>query len=297
MPANVDILMTTFNEEVNLPFSLPAVTGWARKVFVVDSHSTDRTAALAEQHGATVVQHAWEGYGRQKNWAIDHLPWESDWILIIDGDEVILPELRDEIVALVSRPVGQVPEAAFNINRYFMFLGKRLRHCGYYPSWNIRLFKRGQAHYEERDVHEHMLVDGPVGWLDGHMEHFDRRGLRPYFEKHNHYSSLEAMEIYKIIQGTSAAAVKPRFFGSSAERRRWVKRYIYPRLPAKWLARFLFAYVLKAGFLDGLTGLRFCLFLASYELMIELKLIELKCGLGPSQLQPATQAMGERQSS
>ncbi len=294
---NIDILITTFNEEVNLPHCLQAVMPWAKRVFVVDSCSTDQTQRVTEDAGATFVSHAWEGYGRQKNWAIDNLPWESEWILIVDADEVILPELRDEILAMVNRPSGDVPEAAFNINRYFIFLGKRIRHCGYYPSWNIRLLRRGKARYEERDVHEHILADGPVGWLNGHMEHNDRRGLRTYFEKHNHYSSLEAMEIYKVIRGESKAGVKARFFADKIERRRWIKQVIYPKLPAKWLARFLHAYFLRLGILDGLTGLRFCLFLAAYELMIELKIIEIKRGLTPQTYKPVTQAMSGRNQS
>ncbi len=272
----VDVMIIAHNEALNLPHSLAALRGWANKVYVIDSGSTDGTQDLARSFGAEVVHHDWPGYAEQKNWAIDNLQFTSDWTLILDADEVIQDDMKRAIEELVSRDVDEVPESAFNINRYFVFLGKRIRHCGYYPSWNIRLFKRGRARYEQRDVHEHMLVDGPIGFLEGHMEHHDRRGLEDYFAKHNRYSTLEAREIVKITAGASKAGAKSSFFADAITRRRWIKTHVYPRLPFKWAFRFLYAYVVRLGFLDGLTGARFCLFLASYELMIHLKIIEMR---------------------
>ncbi len=274
--ADIDVLIQTRDEEKNLPFALESVRGWARRVFVVDSGSTDRTREIAAEMGATVVEQAWLGYAAQKNWALDNLPFEASWIFILDADEVILPELRDELLAIAGRPLDQTPQTAFNINRYFIFLGKRIRHCGFYPSWNIRFFKRGQARYEVREVHEHMLVEGEVGYLRGHMEHNDRRGLEFYMAKHNRYSTLEAREIYRVIKGESQAKYEAKFFGDAQQRNRWIKQHIYPKLPAKWLARFVWMYVIKLGFLDGLAGLRFSLFMSAYELLIGLKLAELR---------------------
>lgn len=273
---NIEIIFTVKNEQMNLPFSIPAVKDWADKVWVVDSESTDRTLEIAADHGCGIRVQPWLGFAGQKNWAIDNLPVESDWVMIVDGDEVILPELRDEILKLTARPVDEVPEAAFYINRYFIFLGKRIRHCGYYPSWNIRLFKRGKARYEQRDVHEHMIADGPVGYMKGHMEHYDRRSLEVLMDKHNKYSTLEAREIFRVRQGQSTATYKARFFGNGLERRRWIKHNLYPKLPAKWMFRFVYMYFVKLGFLDGLTGFRFSLFITAYELLIHLKLIELE---------------------
>lgn len=268
----IDVIMLTKNEALNVPYSLPSVVGWARKVFVVDSESTDGTVALAESLGAEVVNRPWLGYAQQKNWALDHLPLEAPWVLILDADEVILPELRDELLAVVERGLDTVPEAGYHLNRYFIFLGKRIRHCGYYPSWNLRFFKRGRARYEERPVHEHMIVDGPVGYLKGHMEHNDRRGLEDYIAKHNRYSTLEAEALAQ--HETMDANLGARFFGGPLERRRWIKTRLYPKLPFKAFARFVYSYILKLGVLDGLTGLRFCIFLAFYEYMITLKQIE-----------------------
>ena len=103
--SSIDVLILTANEEANLPYALQSVMPWARQVFVVDSGSTDRTRELAEQAGATFIPHAWEGYARQKNWALANLPWESDWILILDADESVTPELRIEIEKVSGKPV------------------------------------------------------------------------------------------------------------------------------------------------------------------------------------------------
>lgn len=273
--SNIEVIFTVKNEEMNLPFSLPSVTSWADKVWVVDSGSTDKTMEISRAHGCEVRHQAWLGYAGQKNWAIDNLPIESDWVLIIDGDEIVQDDLRDLLMGVAARPVGEVKESAFFINRYFIFLGKKIRHCGYYPSWNIRFFKRGRARYEVRDVHEHMIADGPVGYLNGHLEHYDRRDLANYMDKHNKYSSLEAREIYRVQHGQSNASFKASFWAGPIERRRWLKHNVYPNLPCKWAFRFLYMYFLKLGFLDGVTGFRFCMFITAYELLIHLKLIEL----------------------
>jgi glycosyltransferase involved in cell wall biosynthesis len=274
--SNIEVIFTVKNESVNLPWSLPAVTAWADRVWVVDSGSTDGTRELAVAHGAEVVERPWLGYAGQKNWCLDTLPIASDWVLIVDGDEVVMPDLRDAMLAVAARPAEQVPEAAFYVNRYFIFLGKRIRHCGFYPSWNVRFVRRGKARYEMRDVHEHMVVDGPTGFLSGHLEHNDRRGLEVYMDKHNKYSTLEAREIFRARQGLSSEKFEGRLLGTAPQRRRWIKRHLYARARPKWLLRFLYSYIVKLGFLDGLTGLRFCLFMSAYELLIDLKLAELK---------------------
>jgi len=272
----IDVMMITKNESLNVPYSLKALEGWTNRVFLVDSGSTDGTQDIARGFGAEVVHHDWPGYAKQKNWGIDTLPFESEWILIIDADEVVMPDLRDELLAVARTPASEREHDAYYINRYFIFLGKRIRHCGYYPSWNLRFFRRGTARYEEREVHEHMIVDGATGYLKGHLEHYDRRGLEEYMAKHNTYSTLEAREIVRQMREGSDDTIDARLFGDPLQRRRWIKQVIYPKLPAKWLFRFLFMYVLKLGVLDGVTGFRFCLFISAYELLIHLKIIELQ---------------------
>lgn len=275
---SISVIIPAFNEELNIPHALRSVVDWADAVHVVDSESTDRTREIAEEMGATVTIQPWLGSARQKNWALDHLDLRSDWVFILDADEAILPPLRDEMLAVAARPADEVQEAGFYINRHFVFLGKRIRHCGYYPSWNLRFFKRGRARYEDRAVHAHMTVDGPVGYLRGEMEHNDRRGLEVYMAKHNVHSTNEARAIVREMRGDDEG-IEAKLSGDPLQRRRWIKRHVYPKLPAKWLFRFLFMYVLRLGFLDGLTGLRFCLFISAYELLVSLKIVEIRKGL------------------
>jgi acetyltransferase-like isoleucine patch superfamily enzyme/glycosyltransferase involved in cell wall biosynthesis len=273
--SNIEFIIPVKNEEENLPYALAGVIEWADKVWVVDSESTDNTCEIARKAGAHVVVQPWLGYAKQKNWAIDNLDIQSDWVFILDADEMILPHLKEELLAIASRPIEETKESAFNVNRYFVFLEKRIRHCGYYPSWNVRFFKRGKARYENREVHEHMIVDGKIGKLRGHMEHNDRRGLSRYLSKYNQYSTLEAKEI--ILQPEKDEfTIEAKLFGDVQQRRRWVKRYVYPWLPAKWLFRFIWMYGIKLGFLDGITGFRFCLFISTYEIFISMKMIELR---------------------
>jgi glycosyltransferase involved in cell wall biosynthesis len=239
----------------------------------VDSGSTDRTAEVAREFGATFVYHPWEGYARQKNWALDNLPFESPWILVLDADESITAPLRDEIVTIVSRPVDSVPTAGFYLNRVFVFLGQTIRHCGYFPSWNLRLFKRGLARYEEREVHEHMIVSGPTAYLKNLMRHEDRRGLEHFVAKHNRYSTLEARAIY------GSKAHWPglrRLFTDRIARTRFLKDKVVARLPVPWLFRFFYMYILRMGVLDRRGGWMLCNFIASYDLFVYSKYRELK---------------------
>lgn len=206
---------------------------------------------------------------------LDHLPWESEWVFILDADEAVTAELRDELRKVCDVPPETVPHAGFFVNRYFVFMGKIIRHCGYFPSWNLRLFKRGAARYEDRAIHEHMVTRGSEGYLRGLLWHEDRRGLEHYIAKHNRYSTLEAEQIFYTGGASQEGELKPRLFGNALERRRFLRNRIYPLLPGKWIFRFLYMYVLKEGFMDGLPGLRFCLLIATHEFFIYLKVLEL----------------------
>lgn len=264
----VDVLILTHNEELNLPHTLASVQGLAKNVFVLDSGSTDQTAAIAQSMGAKVIFHAWEGYAAQKNWGLDNLPFESPWTLILDADESLTPQLVEEIRAIASRPADQTVETAFYLNRVLIFMGYPIRHCGYFPSWNIRLFKRGTARYEERKVHEHMLVSGPTGHLRGLMRHEDRRGLEHYIAKHNRYSTLEAQYLYQTVEPWPGFR---RFFTDRVARRRFVKYRLATKIATPWIWRFFYNYILRGGFLDRQAGFCLCLFISSYELFIRMK--------------------------
>ncbi len=270
----IDVIIITHNEAINLPHCLQALQGWTNKVFVIDSGSTDRTLDIARSFGADVVHHDWPGYAEQKNWAMENMPFESPWLLIVDADEVITPKLRDQMVELADKPADDVPEIGFFINRLTYFLDRPIRHCGYYPSWNMRFFKRDKGRYEDRLVHEHIIIDDPIGKIKDPMLHEDRRGLEHYFAKHNRYSTLEARQLYIDItqpDGTKESANVT----AETHRRRWLKRNVTQFVPLPSLWRFLYMYVLKFGVLDGSAGFEFCRFIATYDSMVALKLREM----------------------
>ncbi|MEM6560823.1 MAG: WcaF family extracellular polysaccharide biosynthesis acetyltransferase [Planctomycetota bacterium] len=272
---SLSVLIQTFNEELNLPHTLDSLAGWVDEVFVVDSGSTDRTREIAEAHGAHFVHHDWEGYAGQKNWALKNLPMTGAWVLIIDADEAVTPELRTAIEKIAATDPDQSEIAGYYINRLFIFNGASIRHCGYYPSWNLRLFKRGSAEYEQRLVHEHMVVDGPVDYLPRvqHLLHEDRRGLEHFYAKHNRYSTLEAQQMYREPEPWPGWG---GFFRNRIVRLRFIKSRVMPLVPFQWLWRFLYMYIIRLGIFDGRAGLALSSAIAVYEHMVHAKFRELR---------------------
>ncbi|HLZ28935.1 MAG TPA: glycosyltransferase family 2 protein [Chloroflexota bacterium] len=268
----VSVLVPTLDEEVNLPACLESVA-WGDEVFVLDSFSHDRTLEIAQAHGAHVVQHAFESYSRQKNWALVNLPFRNDWVLIVDADERVTPHLRREIESAPSD--GEV--AGYYLNRRFIFLGTWIRHAGWYPSWNLRLFRHQLGRYDDREVHEHVVLQGRSGFLRNDLLHLDQRGLEAFVARHNRYSTLEAAARFKAEHDAPDRARLPlSLVASPIHRKRWVRERIWPWVPAKPLALFVYMYVLRRGFLDGRAGLALCTFHAFQEFMVGLKLAELR---------------------
>jgi glycosyltransferase involved in cell wall biosynthesis len=267
----IDVLIQTFNEEQNLPHTLKTLEGgWVHRVFVVDSGSTDRTMEIARNWGATVVEHAWEGYARQKNWALDNLPFESPWILIVDADEAVGVPLRDELIELSKKEAGPDGSIGYYLNRVFVFAGKKIWHCGYYPSWNLRFFRRGLCRYEDRRVHEHMVCQGQTGFLDKSLLliHEDRRGLEHFFAKHNRYSTLEALELFENPEPWPGVG---GFLSDQTKRRRFLKSRVLPKVPLPWLMRMVYMLVIRVGILDGRAGIELSNMISIYEVLIRAK--------------------------
>ena len=273
MTAPVSVLVPTLNEELNLPECLDSLN-WADEVFVVDSFSSDRTIEIAQQRGAKVVQHEFDNYSRQKNWALETLPFRNEWLLIVDADERVTPELRCEIERVAARP----DRDGYYVNRRFIFLGRWIRHAGWYPSWNLRLFRHRLGRYEDREVHEHVVLNGSVGYLRHDLLHLDRRGLEAFVARHNRYSTLEAaarLEAERARAGRGGR-LPLDLLGSPVERKRFLRERVWPLVPAKPLALFIYMYVLRRGFLDGRPGLVLCVFHAFQEFMVSVKLAELR---------------------
>lgn len=275
----VSVIIPVKNEEANLRSCLDHLQ-WADEVFVVDSGSTDKTGQIAGEYDAKVVQFVWDGkYPKKKNWALQNIQFRNQWVLIVDADEHITDELAKEIREVIVNPGDKV---GFYINRKFIFMGKWIKHCGYYPSWNLRLIKCGHGLYEQisdtgdtksgdNEVHEHVICDGPSGWLKEDMIHYAFPTIDIFIEKHNRYSNWEALVQFERLDSGLPASL----FGNVLQRRRFIKRLV-AKLPFRPFLRFGYAYVLKLGFLDGIHGLIFCRLLSTYEFLSVAKYRELR---------------------
>ncbi|MEM7306325.1 MAG: glycosyltransferase family 2 protein [Planctomycetota bacterium] len=273
---SVTVLIPVKNEELHLRQCLAAVVGWADRVVVVDSFSSDGTLEVAASfagRGVEVVQHEYAGPADQKNWALDHLGLDTDWVLFLDADEVVSPELAREIAAATGSDDN--PVAGYFLNRRIIWCGRWIRHGGWFPNWNLRLFRRDRARYEMRRVHEHMVVDGPTDKLDGCLIHEDLRDLTHAIAKHNRYSNDEALEYAEVLEGKSDGYAR-LFSRDPLARRRWIKTKLWARLPGKGALYFVWCYAVRLGFLDGQIGLRYHLMHAIYKHFDEMKLWELR---------------------
>lgn len=196
------------------------------EILVVDSGSRDETIALAKNAGCRVVETHWRGYGRQKQFAVEQARY--DWVLCIDADERVTPELAANIRATLAAPTA----SAYRLARCNRFLGRYLRHGEGYPDWCVRLFDRRHARWSEDAVHERVLADGPIGTLVGDLLHDSAESLERYLEKQNRYSTLAAEAAW--ARGERGSVFSLLFSPT---------------------VRFFKFYVLRLGFLDGVPGL------------------------------------------
>jgi glycosyltransferase involved in cell wall biosynthesis len=275
----VSVIVPVKNEAENLLRCLPALD-WADEVFVVDSQSTDRTGELAGASGAHVVQFHFNGnYPKKKNWALDNLPFRNEWVLIIDADEVVVPDLAQEITRRISRNEAD----GFYLNSQYYFLGRPIRHCGYASCWNLRLFKHRLGRYEkmpdctggrsgDNEAHEHVELEGRALRLESALEHHAYPTIATWVEKHNRYAIWEAAESERFLNQPI-----PKSIGSVQRFKRRLKRIAW-RLPMRPLVRFIYAYFLRLGFLDGKPGLVFCGLLAFYDFLASANRYEQQIG-------------------
>jgi glycosyltransferase involved in cell wall biosynthesis len=258
MAADVDVIVLTYNEELNLEHCLGSVQGLVRNIFIVDSGSTDRTLEVAKRFNAQVATHEFRTQAQQFNWALDHLPIESGWVLRLDADEYLLPELRDEIARVL--PTLPPDITGLYMKRRMIYLGRWIRWGGHYPIWLLRLFRSGAARIEEVDLNEHfVLLRGKGARLEHDFVDQDRRGLTSWIIKHERYAFREGQVLSRLEHGYDPTWVRPRLFGNQVQRRRWLIRHVYGRAPLFLRAYlyFLYRYVLLLGFLDGREGLIF----------------------------------------
>jgi glycosyltransferase involved in cell wall biosynthesis len=250
------VILLTFNSEETLGATLTPVREIAAEIFVIDSFSSDGTVALAESYGATVVQHAFENYGAQRNWAIDNLPIHGSWQLHLDADEVMDAELVAAIKALPDEPA----HSGYFVPRYVRFLGRVMRHGGMSPTWHLRLFRSGAGRCEDRKYDQHFLIlgtarPGTTGQLPGVMIDDIAMSLSEWTARHNRWADGEVAEMdAKHEAGRLVADPK----GNPAQRKRALREK-YNNLPlfVRPFALFGYRYFFKLGFLDGTEGFIF----------------------------------------
>lgn len=221
-----------------------ASLSFADEIIVLDTGSSDETVEICRRLGTTVHQRDdWLGFGRMKAAAVALT--SNRWVLSIDADEEVTPELRTAITALPAEP----PCAAYAVNRLSRFLGKWIRHCGWHPEYVVRLFDRERAEFDARPVHESVTVTGTVGRLDGLLLHYAYETMEQYVGKLNRYTSAAAGEAVAAGRRSSPA-----------------------RAVARSQVTFLRMWLLKGGFRDGWHGLVLCLCSAFYVLVKYLKI-------------------------
>lgn len=226
MPLPLSLVLITRDAAHELAACL-ASASFADEIVVVDSGSGDDTVAVARGAGARVIEHAWEGFGPQKNFAVGEA--RHDWVLCLDADERVTPPLAATIVALFAG--GAPPAPAYALARRNRFLGRWLAHGEGYPDWNVRLFDRRHARWTLDPVHEHVVADRPPIRLAGDLEHASAESIDAYIAKQNRYTTLQAQALH--ARGERAGA--------------W-------RIVVSPLARFFRFYVIKGGFRDGIAG-------------------------------------------
>lgn len=275
----MSVIVPVRNEARNLPRCLESLRG-AGEVYVIDSHSTDDTAEIGRCFGARVVQFCYQGgWPKKRQWALDTLPLAYDWILLLDADEALTPELAEEIRQAIRRP---------GIDGYYIalgmhFLGRALRYGGA-RFYKLALFRRGTGQFECRlreqnasmcdmEVHEHVMVSGPTAKLTHPLLHHNVESLSRYIQKHDEYSNWESRVLLNRDANFETLPASP--FGTQAQRRRWLKRKLFG-LPGSPFMLFLYRFLVRLGFLDGIPGLIYCGFQGIQLFHTKAKIYELR---------------------
>ena len=255
-------ILITHNEALNLPDCLASLQGWVDEIVIVDNGSTDDTLTIAERHGARIVRVAdWPGFGPQKNRALDVA--QCDWVLSIDADERVSPELAIEI----QQAVQQDAACAYNLPRLSWYCGRLMRHSGWYPDPVLRLFKRGHARFTDDLVHERLVAQDPERTLRGHVLHYSFMNFSQVLTKVDRYSTASAQQMHQ--KGRRAHFIEA---------------------PMRGLWAFFRTYVLKAGFLDGPQGFALAVSNAQGTYYRYLKLWLMRKTAAPTNDQPGPRA-------
>lgn len=274
---DLTVLILTKNEEKNIAKCIRSFQGIARRFVIVDSFSTDRTVEIARSLGADVYEHAFENHAAQMNWGLEHTGIQTEWVMRMDADEELTPELVCEFEEKIPKLPANI--TGVQLRRRIYFMNRWIRHGGVYPTILLRLFRTGHAVCEQRVMDEHMVLkDGDVICFKKDFIDKNTKSLEWWIGKHNWYSDREVADyLDKQRQLELEDAIRPKLFGNQAERKRWLKYLLYYRTPlmrrAHWY--FIYRYLIRLGFLDGKEGLAFH-FLQGYwyRFLVDAKIME-----------------------
>ena len=272
----ISVVILTKNEAVNLPSCLMSLQKLNATVFVVDSGSTDETVEIARQAGCQVFEHPFENQAKQINWALRNLPITTPWVMRLDADERLTPELVEELKFVLAQTPEEV--GGYQVKRRVFFMGRWIRHGGYYPTWLLRVWRTGLGTCEQRWMDEHIVLsEGKIANLKHDIIDENKKGLSFWTDKHNRYADREVKDLLGLRVEQDDSLLKQRQL-SQASQRRWMKKNFYERSPLflRAFAYFLMRYTLGLGFLDGKEGLIFH-FLQGfwYRFLVDAKIYEL----------------------
>lgn len=275
----VSVLILTKNEQLDLAGCLESVA-WSNDIHIFDSMSTDGTVTIAEKYGAKVTQRDYGGnklaFGgdeaAHRNWGLENIAYKNEWVLVVDADERVTPELAQHIANALKDPGDKV---AFSIQRRDFFMQTWLKHVQTSPFY-MRLLRVGKVHYE-RLINPITVPNGPTSTIAGFLDHYPfSKGIHFWVERHNAYSKAEATQILKNRDIGGTFSVSKAFFEKDFHIRRFNQKELFYRLPLRPLVKFFILYFLKRGFLDGNAGFTYAVLQSIYEYFIVLKVRELE---------------------
>jgi glycosyltransferase involved in cell wall biosynthesis len=279
MNTELSVIILTRDEELHIDRCIKSVLPFASEVFVVDSFSSDRTVEIAESLGAIVYRNEWINYATQLNWSLDNLPINTEWVMRMDADEFVTEGLQKRITEELETMNGSV--SGIFVRRRVYFMGRWIRHGGYYPTWLLRIWRNGKGYCEKRWMDEHIkITEGSTVSIEEDIVDDNRKGLHWWIEKHNGYATREAIDMlnlkYKFLQYDDIPA---SLSGTQEQRKRWLKENVYARAPlfVRPFVYFIYRYFLRLGFLDGREGLVFH-FLQGfwYRFLVDARIYEIK---------------------
>jgi glycosyltransferase involved in cell wall biosynthesis len=261
----ISVLILTRNEESDLPGALASVA-WSNDIHILDSHSTDRTVALAQAAGAHVHQRVFDNYAAQRNFGLQ-LPFAHPWLFLLDADERSTPALSEEMQRVLQTTPPEI--SAFRLRRRDFLFGTWLRHAQLSPFY-IRLVRPGRARYT-RAINEVLEIDGPIADLTQPLDHFPfSKGIAHWVAKHNQYSSMEA-QLIAAHAGLRNPSLRTALRDPDFHTRRRHQKALFYKLPGRPLIKWLYLAIWRGGLLDGSAGLAYATLQAFYEYLIVLK--------------------------